>query len=276
MRRPAAALLLAASVLPAGCAATSPQTRGSTAPSPGTTGATTSASVGGLPFTVTPVGEAFREPWAMTFLPDGSALVTERPGTLLRVDVRTGARARVTGTPQVAYGGQGGLGDVVLGPRFAQDRVLYLSWAEAGEKGTSGAAVGRARLSDDGARLEGLHVIWRQSPKVTGQGHYGHRIAVSPDGTHLFITSGERQKFDPAQDDAVNLGARLESLNKEYGTAILISEDTRRRLTTTVTTRLIGPVTVKGRTQPVTVYEVVAPPRDPGNAGTLKSREVCS
>jgi aldose sugar dehydrogenase len=85
-----------------------------------------------------------------------------------------------------------------------------MSYAEAGPGDTRGAAVARARLVLDsqGGRLEGLEVIWRQQPKVDGGGHYGHRIAFAPDG-HLFISSGERQKFDPAQDLQANLGKVL-------------------------------------------------------------------
>ena len=147
------------------------------------------------------------EPWAMTFLPDGRLLVTEKKGKL-RVLTTDGKGGSVTGVPTVAYGGQGGFGDVILHPNFDDNGIVYLSWAEAGEGDLRGAAVGRARLVLDGGgggALEDLKVIWRQDPKVTGQGHYGHRLVIGPDG-HLFITSGERQKFDPAQDMKSNLG----------------------------------------------------------------------
>ena len=146
----------------------------------------------------------------MTFLPDGGQLITQRGGTLL-LRSATGGITKVAGTPEVQHAGQGGLGDVVLSPRFATDRTVYLSWAEAGDGNTSGAAVGRARLVTEGtsARLDGLIVIWRQEPKVPGEGHYGHRLAFSPDGKYLFVSSGERQKFDPAQDLGVNLGKIL-------------------------------------------------------------------
>jgi aldose sugar dehydrogenase len=149
----------------------------------------------------------FDEPWAMTFLPDGSLLVTEREG-VLKVRRPTGSVSTVAGVPSVAYGGQGGLGDIILHPGYSQNDLVYLSWAEAGSSDVAGAAVGRARLVlvDGGeSRLEDLEVIWRQTPKVSGEGHYGHRLAFGPDG-HLWITSGERQKFDPAQDMSTNLG----------------------------------------------------------------------
>jgi glucose/arabinose dehydrogenase len=158
------------------------------------------------PFTTTPVAE-FNEPWAMAFLPDGRVLVTEKRGALMLFDPVSGAKAEVTGVPAVEYAGQGGLGDVVLHPDFAANGLVYLSYAEAGERGTAGAAVARARLalSPRGGALENFAVIWRQTPKVDGRGHYGHRIAFGPDG-FLYISSGERQKFSPAQDLQQNLG----------------------------------------------------------------------
>jgi glucose/arabinose dehydrogenase len=153
----------------------------------------------------------FNEPWAMTFLPGSgramtdNALVTEKSGKLKLVDTRTGKSVDVAGVPAVSYAGQGGLGDVIVHPDFAANQYVYLSWAEE-ENGVKGAAVGRARLVlGDAPRLEGLQVIWRQEPKVTGNGHFGHRLAFGPDGM-LYISSGERQKFDPAQDMNANLG----------------------------------------------------------------------
>lgn len=159
------------------------------------------------PFSFTEV-TTFDEPWALAFLPDGRALVTERVGTLRLVDVSSGDKATVAGTPDVLHSGQGGLGDVILAPDFEQNRRIYLSWAESGDGG-NGAAVGRGRLSDDGSRIEGLDVIWRQQPKVSGLGHFSHRLAFSPDGEYLFVSSGDRQKFDPAQDFSSNLGKIL-------------------------------------------------------------------
>ena len=163
-------------------------------------------------FVATPVAQ-FAEPWAMTFLPDGRLLVTEKKGALKLLDVATGKAGDVGGVPRVAYGGQGGFGDVILHPDFAKNRVVYLSFAEAGSGG-SGGAVARGTLALDangGGQLEGLAVIWRQVPKVDGQGHFGHRMTFGPDGK-LWITSSERQKFTPAQDMKSNLGkiVRLE------------------------------------------------------------------
>ncbi|HUQ53678.1 MAG TPA: PQQ-dependent sugar dehydrogenase [Gammaproteobacteria bacterium] len=158
------------------------------------------------PFTTTPVAE-FNEPWAMAFLPDGRLLVTEKRGALKLHSLETKRTGDVAGVPAVAYAGQGGLGDIVLHPNFTTNGLVYLSYAEAGERALAGAAVARARLVLDKStgRLENLAVIWRQTPKVDGRGHYGHRIAFGPDG-FLYISSGERQKFTPAQDLQQNLG----------------------------------------------------------------------
>ena len=158
------------------------------------------------PFAVEPVA-SFDEPWAMAFLPDGRLLVTEKAGRLLVVD-RAGNKSQpVSGVPDVDYGGQGGLGDVALHPGFAENGLIYISYVEAGDGNTRGAAVARGVLEMGGAggTLSGLEVIWRQQPKVTGRGHYGHRLLFDDDG-HLFISSGDRQKFDPAQDMDGNLG----------------------------------------------------------------------
>lgn len=158
------------------------------------------------PFTVQEVA-SFNEPWAMTFLPGGKqALVTERAGKL-KLWRDSGPALDVAGVPTVAYGGQGGLGDVILAPDFAKSGTIYLSWVEAGDGDIFGAVVGKAKLVQGATpRLDGLQIIWKQDPKVPGRGHFSHRLAFSPDGRYLFVTSGERQKFDPAQDMKANLG----------------------------------------------------------------------
>ena len=123
------------------------------------------------------------------------------------VNLINGSKVPVEGVPQVAYAGQGGLGDIVLHPQYEENHWIYLSYAEQDQGGNRGAVVVRAQLRSASAtpKLENLEVIWRQTPKVTGSGHYSHRLAFSPDG-HLFITSGERQKQTPAQDWTNNLG----------------------------------------------------------------------
>ncbi len=167
------------------------------------------AAVAAAPFTTRVVAQ-FNEPWAMSFLQDGRALVTEKPGKLLLL-AADGSSKAVEGGPRVDYGGQGGLGDVVLHPDFAKNHLIYLSFVEAGPADTRGAALARGKLDLTDAqhpRINGLKVIWRQVPKFEGRGHYSHRIAFSPDGK-LFLSSGERQQFDPAQDMNSNAGKIL-------------------------------------------------------------------
>jgi glucose/arabinose dehydrogenase len=174
------------------------------------------ASADEAPFAITAHG-AFDQPWAADFAPGTSVLfVTERPGTMKFVDLPSGRMGTVSGLPKVDYGGQGGLGDVAFLPSEKSatlgTRTIYLSWVEAGANDTRGAVVGRGKLvceEADACRIDGLNVIWRQQPKVTGRGHFSHRIAFSPDGRYLFVSSGERQKGAPAQDLSVNLGKTL-------------------------------------------------------------------
>jgi glucose/arabinose dehydrogenase len=156
------------------------------------------------PFVATPVA-AFDAPWAMTFLPDGRMLVTEKAGRMLLVSTDGKGRVPLSGIPAVDSAGQGGLMDVVLHPGFAQNGLVYFSYSEDGVGG-KGVALARGRLAGD--RLDDVAVIFRGSPKVEGNGHYSGRIAFAPDG-HLFFTSGDRQKFDPAQDPKATLGKVL-------------------------------------------------------------------
>ncbi len=157
---------------------------------------------------------SFDEPWAAAFAPGTSVLfITEKPGTMKFVDTASGRTGTVTGLPEVAYGGQGGLGDVAFlqseSSSSLDRRTIYLSWAEAGEGDTRGAALGRGTLvcaQADTCNIEGLNVIWRQQPKTDGQNHYSHRIAFSPDGQYMFVASGDRQKLEPAQDLSNTLG----------------------------------------------------------------------
>jgi glucose/arabinose dehydrogenase len=171
-------------------------------------GAASAANGGKLPFAIAEVA-TFDEPWALATLPDGRMLVTEKKGHLQLVDA-SGQKHEVSGVPAISYGGQGGLGDVALHPRFATNHLVYLSYAEAGEGSLRGAAVARGTLVENaaGAHLENVKVIWRQVPKIDGGGHFGHRLLFGGDGK-LWISSGERQQFDPAQDMRTNLGKVL-------------------------------------------------------------------
>ncbi len=169
---------------------------------------------------------ALEFPWGLAYLPDGRLLITEKPGRL-RIFADGTLSPPIQGLPAISYregrSEQGGLLDVTVDPDFARNRLIYLSYSEEVAKPEAkadddprfggnldltdnrmrGGAVARAVLN--GTTLSDTKVIWRQEPKEIGRGHFGHRIVFGRDGT-LFITSGERMRFDPAQDPASNLG----------------------------------------------------------------------
>lgn len=150
--------------------------------------------------------EAYSNPWAMEFLPGTDLLaITERTGAL-KLRSPDGTVREVTGVPEVVAAGQGGLGDIIAGPTFESDGTIYLSWVEQGDGGT-GAVIGTATLDTDAAALSNVTTIWEQSPKVDGNGHFSHRMAIHED--HLYVSSGDRQKMDPAQEMDNTLGKIL-------------------------------------------------------------------
>ena len=162
------------------------------------------------PFTAAPIA-TFDNPWAMAFLPGSSvAVVTEKPGRIWLVDVKSDARQPVSGAPRVVYSDQGGLLDVVLSPTYAADNQLYLTYSEPSPNGGSGLALARAKLVRDasGARLDGLQTLWHDP--AGGQGEqFGAIVVFAPDGKSLFLSVGERQRMTPAQDPNQPLGKIL-------------------------------------------------------------------
>jgi aldose sugar dehydrogenase len=137
------------------------------------------------------VASELEHPWALAFLPDGRILVTERPGGLRIVSPTGRVSEPLGGVPKVHAQGQGGLLDVAVDPNFTENRLIYLSYAEPGEGG-AGTAVARGRLGEEA--LEDVQVIYRQQPKVEGNGHFGSRLVFAKDGT-LFVTQGDRQAY---------------------------------------------------------------------------------
>ncbi|MQU04754.1 PQQ-dependent sugar dehydrogenase [Pseudomonas helleri] len=152
------------------------------------------------PVTATPVVQGLDHPWALAFLPDKKGmLVTERPGHLRWVSPEGKLSEPLAGVPKVWAKGQGGLLDVVLSPDFANDRLVYLSFAEEGQDGNAGTAVGRGRLSDDMSSLSDFKVIFRQEPKLSTSNHFGSRLVFDRDG-YLFIALGENNQRSTSQD----------------------------------------------------------------------------
>ncbi len=153
---------------------------------------------------VSTVAEGLEHPWGLAFLPDGRALVTERPGRLRLLDQDGKLSVPLAGVPAVRAVGQGGLLDVALDPDFSENGLVYLSYSEPGEGDESGTAVARARLV--GETLQGLEVIFQQRDKLDSKHHYGSRLVFARDG-NLFVTLGDRgSQRDGAQDLSTHFG----------------------------------------------------------------------
>lgn len=172
-------------------------------------GATDSANSGEEhAFRVVTVTPGLEHPWGLAFLPDGRRLVTERPGRLRLVAADGALDPRpITGLPPIAVHGQGGLLDVALHPRFADNGLIYLSYAARDASGV-GTEVARGRLVDH--RLENVEVLFRQQPKSGGGRHFGARLVFDRQG-YLYITLGDRGEQDRAQkmDDLAGKVVRL-------------------------------------------------------------------
>jgi glucose/arabinose dehydrogenase len=141
-------------------------------------------------FDVVVLAKGLVHPWAVEPLPDGTLLVTERPGRMRIVSATGEVGAPIAGLPEVAARGQGGLLDVALSPSFATDRTIYWSYAEPRDGG-NGTAVARGVLSPDGRSLDQVRVLFRAMPTYDGGAHFGSRLVFGPDGK-LYITTGDR------------------------------------------------------------------------------------
>jgi glucose/arabinose dehydrogenase len=149
------------------------------------------------------IARGLDHPWSMAFLPDGSILVTERPGRLRLIKNGVLLSTPIPGVPRVHTGSQAGLFDVVLHPRFAENHWVYLTYAD-GSRGDNGTQVVRARF--DGVALRDLRVIFRAQPRKGTDNHYGARMAFLPDSTFL-LTIGEGFEYrERAQDLDSDLG----------------------------------------------------------------------
>jgi glucose/arabinose dehydrogenase len=153
--------------------------------------------------TVEQVAAGLSAPWSLVFLPDGSMLVTERRGSLRRVDPTGQVSAPLGGVPAVDAVGQGGLLDVVLSPGFGVDRTIFFTFSEPDGVDGSRTAVARAVLGD--TVISDVQVIYRQTPSRPGSIHYGSRLVFDREG-YLFVTLGERGEPDRAQDLATTQG----------------------------------------------------------------------
>lgn len=157
------------------------------------------------PVRVTEVARGLDTPWSLAFLPDGNMLVTERPGRLRVVTPDGKLSPPIQNVPRVHATGQGGLLDVVVGPDFARDRLIWLSFAQPTQKGAR-TAVARARLDQAGASLQNVEIVFAQREDPDGRNHWGSRLVFDREG-RLFVTLGDRQSYrDSAQDVGSHLG----------------------------------------------------------------------
>ena len=148
-------------------------------------------------FDVQVIATGLAHPWAVAPLPNGSLLVTERPGRMRVVSASGQVGAPISGLPAIDAGGQGGLLDVALSPGFASDRTIFWSFTEP-RSGGNGTAVARGRLSEDGRSVSDARVIFRALPTYANDMHFGSRLAFGPDGM-LYITTGERSDANMRQ-----------------------------------------------------------------------------
>jgi glucose/arabinose dehydrogenase len=162
-------------------------------------------------YKVTEIAKGLDHPWSMAFLPDGSILVTERVGRLRVIKNGSLQPEPVGGVPEVHTGSQAGLFDIVLHPNFAQNNIVYLTYA-AGTTAANGTQVARAHF--DGSKLQDLHVIFKAMPLKDTDNHYGGRMAFLPDGTFA-LTIGEGFEYrEKAQDLTSDLG-KIVRLNED-------------------------------------------------------------
>lgn len=147
-------------------------------------------------FRVVTLATGLEHPWGMAFLPDGTIVVTERPGRLRRVTDQGLDPQPIAGVPEVFARGQGGLLDIALHPNYAENGWIYLSYAAPGPGG-GGTRVARARLGEKG--LQDLEVIFDMERKTPAQQHFGSRLAFDEQG-FLYISTGDRGERHRAQD----------------------------------------------------------------------------
>ena len=166
-------------------------------------------------FTVAPIAAGLDHPWGIVVLPDGAMLVTERRGSLRLVSPEGQIGEPIDGVPEVVARGQGGLLDITLDPKFADNRLVYLSFSESGTGGNS-TAVARGKLAGDNRSLDNVEVIFSQKPKVKSNMHFGSRIVFDREG-RIYVGLGERshERFRTQAQD----------LNSHLGKVVRLNDD---------------------------------------------------
>ena len=165
---------------------------------------------------VTVMAEGLDHPWALAFLPNGSALVTEKAGQLRLMAPDGTLSEPIAGVPEVDARDQGGLLDVAIDPAFSENRLVYLSFSEPGRDGTNSTAVARGTLNADQTALENVEVIFSQKPKLPSTQHFGSRLVFDGNG-HLFVTLGERSQ--------ARFRGQAQDLDSHLGKVVRINRD---------------------------------------------------
>jgi glucose/arabinose dehydrogenase len=150
-------------------------------------------------------------PWSLAWLPNGDLLITERPGRLRVFRNRALVPEPIANVPEVRITVLGGLLDVLPHPNFAQNRLLYLSYAKGGEGNLATTALSRARL--EGHALEDVEEIFVAENWSTSPTNFGGRMVFGRDGK-LYTAIGERQEQDRAQDTLLH-GGKVLRLNDD-------------------------------------------------------------
>ena len=170
------------------------------------------------PYEVTVISQGLSKPWAVTSLPDGRLLITEKEGNL-RIATTAGVVGdRITGFPEVDSRSQGGLLDVAPAPDFQTSRMLYFTLAEYSKNKSEGSltAVGRGKLSANESKIEDFEIIFRAIPYFNNSMHFGSRLVFDNKG-NLFVSTGERS------DMKTRPGAQL--LDNGYGKVVYITTE---------------------------------------------------
>ena len=170
------------------------------------------------PYEVTIIAQGLSKPWAVTSLPDGRLLITEKEGALRIATTAGVVGERISGFPEVDSRKQGGLLDVAPAPDFQTSRMLYFTLAEFAKNKSEGSltAVGRGKLSTNESKIENFEIIFRAIPYYDNSMHFGSRLVFDNKG-NLFVSTGERS------DMKTRPGAQL--LNTGHGKVIYITTE---------------------------------------------------
>jgi aldose sugar dehydrogenase len=174
------------------------------------------AIISSTPYEVQVIAHGLNQPWGLAFLPDHKILVTEKPGAMRIVDMASGKiEHTLGGVPQVRYGGDAGLLDVIVDPDFSTTREIYFTYVES-RNTDSGIVVAKAKLAPNNMWLLDVTTILRVEPSVGPTAHYGSRLLFDKNG-YLFVSLGERF-FSPTRDEA-------QSQNSMMGKILRITTD---------------------------------------------------